>query len=237
MSTACFDVIGTCFEFTPVINTISQRLGPTFKSHNIDPSLFFFSWFYAAQRDFTYVSQAGYYVPIAEVLKGTLARALRIAGLRADEFTNDDIEAIAKQFKSLEAREGLKDCWEYLQGKGVECYAVTNGGHATTKSYFEAAGIKLADERILSCDEIKVAKADVRVYRNAETKMKEQGTLKEDGERWFVAAHMWDLCAAKAAGWKTAYVDHEEFEGCEGVFGEADVKASSLMELARKMIE
>jgi len=66
---ASFDVIGTCFAFDVPISTIHSRLGPKLVTAAVDPKTLFFSWFYAAQRDFTYVSMTGAYVPIAQVLK------------------------------------------------------------------------------------------------------------------------------------------------------------------------
>lgn len=49
----CFDVLGTCFDFEGAIKAIDARLGPQLGSIGVDPKTFFFSWFYAAQRDFT----------------------------------------------------------------------------------------------------------------------------------------------------------------------------------------
>ena len=70
----CFDVLGTCFGFEAAIEAIESRLGPRLKEINVDPKTLFFSWFYAAQRDFTYTTVVGQYVPIAQVLKHTLKR-------------------------------------------------------------------------------------------------------------------------------------------------------------------
>lgn len=71
---ACFDVLGTCFGFEAAIEAIDNRLGPRLKSIGVDPKTLFFSWFYAAQRDFTYTTVVGQYTPIAQVLKNTLKR-------------------------------------------------------------------------------------------------------------------------------------------------------------------
>ncbi len=70
----CFDVLGTCFGFDAAIEAIEERLGPRLKAIGVDPKTLFFSWFYAAQRDFTYTTVVGQYVPIAQVLKHTLKR-------------------------------------------------------------------------------------------------------------------------------------------------------------------
>ena len=71
-----------------------------------------------------------------------------------------------------------------------------------------------------------VAKPERRVYENAREKIEQEG----EGEKWFVAAHSWDLLAAREAGFRTAWIGHEEGDACEEVFGEFDVKAKDLGE-------
>ncbi|KAK1078765.1 hypothetical protein LTR33_006966, partial [Friedmanniomyces endolithicus] len=63
-----------------------------------------------------------------------------------------------------------------------------------------------------------------------------RGVGKEgDGERWFVAAHAWDLIAARKAGFKTAWVAHEEYDPVTEVFGKFDVYGKDFEELLAKM--
>ena len=50
---ASFDVLGTCFHFGPLIQLIDAVLRRQ-PNHTIDATTLFHSWFYAAQRDFTY---------------------------------------------------------------------------------------------------------------------------------------------------------------------------------------
>ena len=88
---ASFDVIGTCFAFDVPISTIHSRLGPKLVTAAVDPKTLFFSWFYAAQRDFTYVSMTGAYVPIAQVLKSTFRRACAVVDLPVDAVTDEDL--------------------------------------------------------------------------------------------------------------------------------------------------
>jgi len=86
---------------------------------------------------------------------------------------------------------------------------------------------------MLSCDEIQVAKPDVKVYENTNARLDSRGC--EPGDRWFVAAHSWDLIAARKAGFKTAWVASEEGDPCTGLFGEFDVVASDLRECFEMM--
>lgn len=233
---ASFDVIGTCFDFGVPIKAIHDRLGPKLSTAAVDPKTLFFSWFYAAQRDFTYVSMAGSYKPIAEVLKLTFRRACRIVDLPADAVTEEDLEAVMNAFKSMEPRDGLKRCFDGLREAGWDVYAVTNGGVSTSLNYYRAANIELDEAHLLSCDDLSIAKPDVKVYEKANKHLTSRGLGQpSDGERWFVAAHAWDLVAARKAGFKTAYLDFEEHDPVTPVFGEFDIYAKDMDELLGKL--
>lgn len=232
---ASFDVIGTCFSFTAPISTIQTCLGPKLTTAAVDPKTLFFAWFYAAQRDFTYVSMAGSYIPIATILKSTFRRACRIVDLPADAVTDEDLDAVMKAFKSMGPREGLKGCFDGLREAGWDVYGVTNGGSETSLAYYHNANIELDAEHLLSCDAINIAKPDVRVYENANKHLSSRDAGDGQGERWFVAAHAWDLIAARKAGFKTAYLDFEEHDPVTEVFGEFDLYAGSMGELVEKL--
>ncbi|KAH8723716.1 HAD-like domain-containing protein [Phaeosphaeriaceae sp. PMI808] len=232
---ASFDVIGTCFDFDVPITAIQHYLGPKLSTAAVDPKTLFFAWFYAAQRDFTYVSLCGSYKPISEILRLTFRRACYIVDLPADTISDDDIAAVMKAFKSMGPRPGLKRAFDGLREAGWDVYGVTNGGTEVSLNYFHAAGIELDAEHLLSCDDIKIAKPNIQVYENANRHLSSRGLGNADGERWFVAAHSWDLTAARKAGFKTAYLDFEEHDPVTEVFGEFDVYAKSMDELLEKM--
>lgn len=139
------------------------------------------------------------------------------------------------EVKRLEARPGLKGCYDGLREGGWDVYGVTNGGKETSLGYYELAGIELDGEHLLSCDEIQVAKPDGRVYETAHQHLTKRGLGDGEGERWFVAAHAWDLIAARKAGFRTAYLTFEEHDACTSVFGEFDLYADSMEELLEKL--
>ncbi|CBX99216.1 hypothetical protein IAQ61_000669 [Plenodomus lingam] len=235
---ASFDVIGTCFAFSVPINAISERLGPILTTHSVDAKSLFFAWFYAAQRDFTYTSISGSYRPIAEILKLTFRRACCIVNIPGDAVSDEDVTEVMKAFKAMQPREGLKECFDGLREAGWDVYAVTNGGVQTSLSYYRKALIELDRDHLLSCDDLQIAKPDVRVYENANRHLSSRGMgEKGDGTRWFVAAHSWDLIAARTAGFKTAWLAVEEHEPVTEVFGEFDIYAKDMKELLRKMKE
>ncbi|OAL47417.1 HAD-like protein [Pyrenochaeta sp. DS3sAY3a] len=233
-----FDIIGTCTSFSHPISTISTRLSSPLATHAVDPKSLFFAWFYAAQRDFTYLSLCGSYTPIASVLARTFRRACAVVDIPASAVSDADVDAVMAAFKSMGPRDGLKGCFDGLVEHGWDVYGVTNGGLETSLGYFANAGIRLDAEHLLSCDAIGVAKPDARVYEQANRHLTERGLgEKGEGERWFVAAHAWDLVAARKAGFKTAYLDFEEHDPVTEIFGEFDIYAKSMGELLEKMKE
>nr|POE96502.1 (s)-2-haloacid dehalogenase [Quercus suber] len=233
---ASFDVLGTCFHFEPAVEAIHTRLGAKLVTANVDPKTLFFSWFYAAQRDFTYTSIVGSYTPIAEILKHTFKRACQVVDLPADLVTDEDVASIMSEVTKLPPRAELKACYDGLREAGWDVYAVTNGAKQTSLNYYDQAGIDLDSDHLLSCDDIQAAKPDIKVYETANQHLTARGLgQKGDGKRWFVAAHAWDLIAAKKAGFKTAYLSFEEHDPVTQVFGEFDLYAGNMRELLQKL--
>lgn len=242
---ACFDVLGTCFHFGPLISRIETIL--TRNSNvktTIDATTLFHSWFYAAQRDFTYTSMVGSYTPIAQVLKHTFRRALAIVDYPDPDtnITDADIDDLMVEIRRLPPRPALKEIYDGLRDAGWDVYAVTNGGKESSLKYYELANVQLDSDHLLSCDDLRVAKPDVKVYQNANSWLDGRDCEKTktvDGkevvQRWFVAAHSWDLIAAKKEGFRTAWVAHEERDPVTAVFGEFDVYAKDLKECLEKM--
>jgi 2-haloacid dehalogenase len=107
----------------------------------------------------------------------------------------------------------------------------------TSLNYYKLADIEIDRDHLLSSDDIGVAKPDMRVYENANRHLTSRELSAADGDRWFVAAHAWDLIAARKAGFKTAYLDYEEHDPVTEVFGKFDLYAASMEELLEKMKE
>jgi len=231
-----FDVLGTCFDFHRAIDAIERRLGSKLKSINVDSKSLFFSWFYAAQRDFTYTSIVGNYTPIAQILKQTLRRACQIVDLPGEQVSDDDITAVMQEMQRLAPRPGLKKCYDELREAGWDVYGVTNGGKETSLNYYKLANINLDKDHLLSCDDIKKAKPDPQVYKTTNEHLDARGLGDSEGDRWFVAAHAWDLIAARKAGFKTAYLSSEEHDPVTGVFGEFDLYVDSMEELLQELV-
>uniref|UniRef100_L2FYZ8 2-haloalkanoic acid dehalogenase, putative n=1 Tax=Colletotrichum fructicola (strain Nara gc5) TaxID=1213859 RepID=L2FYZ8_COLFN len=121
--------------------------------------------------------------------------------------TDDDVAFIMERFMELEARPGIKECFTLLREAGFTVWAFTAG-----------------DAKRLRLD-----KRDPRAYK---TQLESFG----GEEAWFAAAHMWDASAAKGCGFKGAWCSIYEKEPCVDLFGEMDVMADELPEMARKII-
>jgi 2-haloacid dehalogenase len=234
----CFDVIGTCFHFDTPIEVLEKHLSESLKQKNITAEALFFSLFYAAQRDFTYLSMVGNYTPIGQVIKSTVKRAALICGLDSPLLAADSTEledAVLAAFKKMPARPGLKKLFDGLQASGWECVAVTNGAMTTTLGYFKDADIDIDERHCLSCDDIKVAKPALEVYETATEHLAKLADSAQS-QKWFVAAHSWDLIAARKAGYKTAYLPVEEHDPCTSLFGEFDIYADDMDDLLKQLL-
>lgn len=88
----------------------------------------------------------------------------------------------------------------------IQVLLVTNGEEASTRGYAEQAGVFHLVDRILSCDEVGYGKPLPGVYEVAMNACDHLQGASEGMEqssrrgRWFVAAHLWDLGAARKAG-------------------------------------
>jgi len=150
--------------------------------------------------------------------------------------SDEDVSAVMDTVTKLPPRPGLKKCLDGLREAGWEVLAVTNGGKQTSLNYYKQADIHLDEEHLLSCDDLKVAKPDVKVYEATKEHLFKMGLGSDgDGDRWFVAAHAWDLIAAKKAGFKTAWLALEEHDPVTPIFGAFDLYADSMEDLLEKL--
>ncbi|GAA6016740.1 hypothetical protein JCM8202_004409 [Rhodotorula sphaerocarpa] len=237
-----FDVLGTCFDLRAAADPLRNAC-PTLK--DAAPGLVnavIDDWFHSTQRDFTYLSMNGSYTPMAEVFKASLPRTLAMQGLlpeRPEPFTSPDhysdlLQPVLGSIKTLPARPGLGAASAKLHQHGFRTMGATNGGLETTRGLFVNAFGEETAQRwdFYSCDEDQIAKPAPPVYAAIRKRL----GLQPGDECWFVAAHTWDLLAAKKAGFKTALVTYEEHFVLEHLFGRPDVVAPNLEILAEQII-
>ncbi|KAK5123927.1 hypothetical protein LTR85_002124 [Meristemomyces frigidus] len=228
-----FDVVGTCVSYEAFFDCIEQTIGARLKDEGIKPQLFAFAWMEAAEREFAYLSISERYTTFMDIFKALFYRMLWMAGIAEPHSfaTDDERDAILASYGRLETRPGIGDAMHKLRQAGFTVWCLTTGDTARVRGYFSRSGIDMPEENFVSCDTAGVAKPALPAYRAVLEK------FGDDDEKWFAAAHMWDVSAAKKAGFKGAYCTIYEKEPCLEVFGgEMDVIADSLVDLADQVI-
>jgi 2-haloacid dehalogenase len=137
----------------------------------------------------------GKYVGFRDVFISLFYRMLYMSGISdPHSFANsDDLKYILEQYKKLEARPGIAECFKILRNAGFTVWALTAGDVERVGGYFTHNSIDMPKENFVSCDAIGIGKPDPKVYQMMLEKL-------GNDEKWFAAAHNWDVAAAKLAG-------------------------------------
>lgn len=229
-----FDVVGTLVSYEHFFVVIEERLGSQLQPHNIPARLLGFAWLESAEREYTYLSLSGKYVPFAQVFQAIFFRVLHFAGVSEPRAiaTPEDVEYFMHEYKKCKVRPGAKECIDRLKADGWTVWAFTSGDRERVTGYFENGDVKISGNNIITCDEIGVGKPEISAY----TKLKETLGASADNVLWYAAAHGWDVSAARRAGFKSAYCTVLEKEPLEDIFGQSEVITATLPELAEKVI-
>lgn len=204
MSTAgkniVFDVVGTCVSYDKLIVALDKTLGDRMRAEGIKPLLFVNLWIEAGEREYTYLSMTGRYIPYDRIFTSIFYRMLWLSGVQEPrQFCTDaDIAEITKGYMSLEMRPDTAACIEKLRAAGFTVRALTAGDLNRVAGHFKSAGIDMPAEHLVSCDSLGVGKPDLNSYRPT------YEALKDSEQLWFAAAHMWDVSAAKQVGYVSA---------------------------------
>ena len=228
-----FDIIGTCIGYDVMIDAITHRIGDNLNKFNCNPELFFNAWGTACERDFAYLSQIGHYHPTRKILKSIFFRTLYQAGIDEpkDVVSEEDLEYLCDEWLKLTCRPELPALWKMLQENGFTIWCLTDGDAERVKGYFKNSNLTMPDDNIVSCDSLGIGKPTPEVYTYMLDKLPNKGK-----DAWFGAAHMWDCCAAKKAGFRTAWTNVYEKYPCEDIFGTPDIIAGDLLDLGQKLI-
>ncbi|KAL1311808.1 hypothetical protein AAFC00_001888 [Neodothiora populina] len=229
-----FDVVGTCVSYDAFFEGIDRHIGPRLLERGIPPRLFGFSWMESAELEFTFLSMSSRYCPYGIVFKAMFYRMLWMAGIEDPRSfaTDEERDAIVATYSDLKLRPGAKEAIEMLRHDGFTVWCFTSGDIKRVRGYFLNAGVDMPLENFKSCDGKAIAKPALAAYQPIIDSF-----AKED-EKWFAAAHYWDVSSAKMVGFKGAYCSVYEKESCAEIFGvEMDVLAKTLPEMAKKMIE
>jgi 2-haloacid dehalogenase len=191
-----FDVVGTCVSYDAFYDAIDERLGDKLRQEGIKPKLLGFAWQEAAEREYTYLSMSGAYVPFWKVFQPLFYRMLWMAGIAEPRkfCTDEDSLYMVEAYKRLNARPGLEECFKKLRGAGFTVWALTSGDVERVRGYFIRNGVEMPLENFVSCDTLGVGKPAPGAYTPLLEKF-------EGGEKpWFAAAHTWDAGAARRNG-------------------------------------
>ena len=167
-------------------------------------------------------------------MKALFYRTLWMAGIQEprDFATDDERDRCQEGYALLGLREGAKECIETLRAGGFEVWCLTTADIPRVQGYFNRGGVEMPADRFVSCDSQGVAKPALKAYEPVYEK------FGAEDQKWFAAAHMWDVSAARLVGFKGAYCSAYEKEDCLEIFGgEMEVMAEGLKEMAEKIVE
>ncbi|KAL4967077.1 putative 2-haloalkanoic acid dehalogenase [Aspergillus stella-maris] len=229
-----FDVVGTCVSFDAYFNAIDQAIGDRLRANNITPQFFGYSWMTAAELEFTFLSISERHRPYKQILEAVFYRTLWMAGIRNPRAlaTDEERDQCIQGYWHLAIRPDVKECFSKLRENGFTVWCLTTGDMARVRGYFEQGNVDMPLENIISCDSKGVAKPALGAYRP----VFEQFAAGDD--KWFAAAHMWDVSAAVKVGFRGAYCTVYEQDPCLEIFdAKMDVIADSLVEMAEKVVK
>ncbi|KAG9564259.1 2-haloalkanoic acid dehalogenase, partial [Aureobasidium melanogenum] len=228
-----FDVVGTLVSYDAFFANIEKVLGPRLLANNITPKIFGFAWLESSEREFTYLSISSRYKPYKQVFSSMFYRMLWMSGIAEPRSFATDAERdeMVASYSTLVLRPGVQETFDLLRQAGFEVWALSTGDEERVLGYFKKAGVEFPKSNFRSCDAKGVAKPALDAYRPLFESF-------GDDEKWFAAAHYWDVSAAKIVGFKGAYCSIFEKEDCKELFDvDMDVMADTLPEMAKKIIE
>ncbi|KAF4635579.1 hypothetical protein G7Y89_g2514 [Cudoniella acicularis] len=229
-----FDIVGTCVSFDAYETSIANAIGPKLLAHNITPKFFSYSWMTGAELEFTFLSISERYKPYKEILKAMFYRTLWMAGISDPRalVTEEERNLCIQGYSELKLRPGAAECFAKLRSAGFTVWCLTTADLKRVQGYFEKGGVDMPVEKFISCDSTGLAKPALGAYMPA------LAQFEKGDEKWFAAAHMWDVSAAVKVGFRGAYCSEYEKEACLEIFDtKMDVIADTLPEMADKIIK
>jgi 2-haloacid dehalogenase len=229
-----FDIVGTLVSFDAYFSHINQTIGPKLLSHTITAQTFGYTWMTAAELEFTFLSISSRHRQYTPVLSAVFFRTLFMLGVPSprSEFTEAERDACIAGYSLLELRPGVGECLETLRAGGLTVWALTTGDPTRVLGYFANGGIEFPRENFITCDTSGVAKPALESYKPALEK------FGAEDQKWFAAAHMWDVSAAVKAGFMGAYCTIYERDACESIFSEKmEVVADDLVTMAQRIVD
>ncbi|KAJ5543788.1 hypothetical protein N7513_003372 [Penicillium frequentans] len=241
---AVFDVVGTCVSFDVFLNTIDQVLGPRLLAHNVNAKVFGFAWMQASELESLMLHMSKRNTPYKEVFNALFYRVLFMSGIENPRSfaTDEERDLCQDAYTKLELRPNCRAMMEKLRNHGFTIWCLTTGDTERVGGYFKRAGFEMPAENLVSCHQF--MKHDSALESPLAMMKPSMGSYQPmlekfapEDQKWFVAAHMWDVSAAVKAGFRGAYCSIYEKESCIEIFDtKMDVTANTLLELADSII-
>lgn len=230
-----FDIVGTLVSFEAFYTRINEILGPKLLQSGISARHFGYTWMTHSELEFTFLSISGRHVSYSTVMSALFYRTLWMAGISSPRTfaTDDERQRCQEGYEALLGlREGAQECIAILRDAGFEVWCLTTADVPRVQAYFRRGGVHMSAERFVSCDLHGVAKPALEAYLPVYER------FGAEDQKWFAAAHMWDVSAARLVGFKGAYCSAYEKEDCLDLFGgEMEVMADGLKEMAEKIVQ
>ncbi|KAK4497940.1 hypothetical protein PRZ48_010596 [Zasmidium cellare] len=229
-----FDIVGTLVSFEAFYNRIEETIGEKLRANGIPSPLFGAFWMTSAELEFTFLSISSRHRSYKDVMKAVFYRSLGFAGIKDPRAfaTDEERDKCQEGYSLLALREGAKECIEILRKNDFQVWCLTTADIARVQGYFQRGGVDMPADAFVSCDSQGVAKPALAAYKPIFEK------LGKDDQKWFAAAHMWDVSAARQVGFKGAYCSAYEKEDCLEIFGgEMEVMSDTLVEMAQKLVQ
>lgn len=193
-----FDIVGTLVSFEAFYNRIDETIGEKLRANGIPSPLFGAFWMTSAELEFTFLSISSRHRSYKDVMKAVFYRSLGFAGIKDPRTfaTDEERDKCQEGYSLLALREGAKECIEILRNNDFKVWCLTTADIARVQGYFQRGGVDMPLDAFVSCDSQGVAKPALAAYKPIFEK------LGEEDQKWFAAAHMWDVSAARQVGFK-----------------------------------
>jgi 2-haloacid dehalogenase len=143
------------------------------------------------------------------------------------DLTADKKKQLMDAYLSLAAFPDVKPGLEALKKDGIKLAILSNGEPKMLEAAAKSAGIRDALDDIISVEEVKVFKANPRVYNLAPERLKVGNP-----ELGFISSNNWDICGAASAGLRTFWIQRSAADVPEELGFKADVTVKAITDLA-----
>ncbi|HET7567667.1 MAG TPA: HAD family hydrolase [Gaiellaceae bacterium] len=211
MAIVLWDSLGTLLDLEPV----RAPFAAAGEAHGLE------AWFERILHTGAALTLTGDFHPFAELAESTLPTVLAQLGL--DPEYRAPLDALEHDLRPVA---GAGAALDVLDEAGIPAWIVTNGGRESTERALARGGLDGRFAGLVSIDEVQSWKPAAPPYEHALHLADAPAS-----EAWLVAAHAWDVRAARLHGLNAVWVDSLEHEW--PLPGDPGERASALVEAAR----